>query len=435
MIKRNYIKLHLERSRGITMRIFLVLFSLFISTSTLFAEGSNSSRIAAIVNKSIISQSDLMNRIQLAAVSSGLEVTPANLEKIRPQMLRMMIDEKLQLEVGQKYKITIPQDQIKGAIKGLEESNGMQEGGIEKLLTDNNIPLKTLEDQIRANLVWISYIREKYSPTLQIADWEMDQEVKLQQEKETKTQYHLAEIVLPFDGPEQEERAKNDLNRLAEELQKGAHFTALAQQFSASATAAQGGDMGWLTEDQIGPEIKEALVLMTPGQLSQPIRTPQGYLILAFIEQKLPGPESRAIVSLQQVLLPFPKDVTEDSARAIMTQASEISKAAKSCPDLEKIVKEKFTGAQTHLAEKKQLNSLPEPLQKVIQPLSVNQTSEPLLTEDGALLIMVCEKATGEEKKFTKDEARDIITERKLTLLSKRELRDFKRHAFIEMRM
>ena len=165
-------------------------------------------------------------------------------------MIRVMIDEKLQLQAGEKYNIKISDDQIRQAIQRLEESNGTPQGYATQLMKENNIPAKILENQIKANLVWVELIREQYTPALQIADWEVEQELKRQKEKETKPQYHLAEIVLQFEGPEQEERAKNDLNRLTEELQKGAHFSALAQQFSQAATAAQGGDMGWLTEDQ-----------------------------------------------------------------------------------------------------------------------------------------------------------------------------------------
>ena len=71
----------------------------------------------------------------------------------------------------------------------------------------------------------------------------------------------MAEIVLPFDRLDQEEGVKQNINQLIEEIQKGAHFSALAQQFSQSATSTQGGDMGWLTEEEsalmCAPEIKK----------------------------------------------------------------------------------------------------------------------------------------------------------------------------------
>jgi len=290
-------------------------------------------------------------------------------------------------------------------------------------------PLKTLEDQVKKKQ------QQDISASLQITDWEIEQEIKLQKEKETKTQYHLAEIVIPFDNPEQEESAKQNLNQLIEELKKGAQFSALARQFSASASAAQGGDMGWLTEDQLDPEIIETLHHLQPGQLSIPIRTSQGYVIVAFIERKLPGADGNTLLTMKQVLLPFPKNVTEDEARKIMDIAQEITQSAKSCPDLERISKEKFPSAILHSSNNEPLATFTEPLQQVINSLALNQGSEPLLTEDGGLLVMVCEKKSKAPEEFSKEDIMGLIASRKHSLLARRELRDMRRQAFIDVRM
>lgn len=434
------------------MRCFLVLIGLLMSFGTLKADVPSSSRIAAVVNNSIITQADLLNRLRFAAISSGLDPTPENLERIKSQILHIMIDEQLQLQVGKQYGIEITKDHIQAAIKDIEENNGMSEGATARMMEANHIPFKTLEDQVKAQLIWLIFIREKYPlktfedqmrkkthqdfspPSLQVSDWEIDQELKLQKAKETKTQYHLAEIVLPFDRPEQEESVKSNLNHLIEELQKGAHFSALAQQFSGSATSAQGGDMGWLTEDQLEPEIKEALSHMHPGQLSTPIRTTQGYVIIAFIERKLPGSEGQTSLTMQKVLLPFPQNVTEEKAKDIMAQAEAISRTSKSCSDLEKIAKEKFPAASSRLSPNTLLSDFPEPLQNVINGLALNQASEPLLTEEGALLVMVCERKTKKTEELTREDAKMIIMSRKHALLARRELRDLRRHAFIDVR-
>lgn len=416
------------------LRFFLVLLTLLIG-GELNADPSSSSRIAAVVNKSIITQADLINRLRFATISSGLDPTPQNIEKIKPQMLRVMIDESLQLQAGKKYKIEISSDQIQTAIQRLEEGNNMPKGSIAQMMKENHISAKALEDQIQANLMWVELIREQFTPTLQIADWEIEQELKLQKEQDTKTQYHLAEIVLPFDGPEQEEQVKNDLNQLIGELEKGAHFSVLAQQFSQAPTAAQGGDMGWLTEDHLEPEVREFIAHLQPGQLSQPIRTSRGYVILAYIEKKLPGSEGRTILTSKQVLLPFPKDVTEESARLIMAQADEISQTAKSCVDFEKIALSKFPAAISHLSQNEPLSNLPGQLQEIVSSLPVNEASKPLLSQEGAVIIMVCEKKAQDVPELTREEVYGIIAEKKLSLLARRELRDLKRHAFIDVRM
>lgn len=438
-------------------------FLLFISLSLLISgewakaeppmsESSSPSRIAAVVNENVITHADLMNRLRFAILSSGLEPTAENLEQMKSQMLRVMIDELLQLQTGKRYGIDIDNDHIQIAIKDIEQSNGLPEGTITTMMRENKIPEKTLTDQLRAQLIWLLFIREKYPlktleervgskhlqealPSLQIADQEIDQEIKLQNEKETKKQYHLAEIVLPFDRADQEDEVKNTLNQLFEELKKGAQFPALAQQFSQSATASQGGDMGWLTEDQLEPEIREALLQLQPGELSMPIRTSQGYTLIAFIEQKLPGAAGDPSIIMQQVLLPFPQGVTEEQAKEILETAAEIGRDAKSCPALKNIAQEKFPSVQFHLTQGDHISSFPEILQNIIRPLDLNQTSEPVPTEKGVLLLMVCEKKFEQKKEFSRDDAIELIAARKHTLLARRELRDLRRQAYIDLRM
>jgi peptidyl-prolyl cis-trans isomerase SurA len=429
------------------MRFLLVVFSLFMCGEGLNAVPSSESRIAAIVNNNVITKADLMNRLRFAAISSGLEPTPENLDRLKAQILRIMIDETLQLQIGEKYGIDIPKEHLNAAIKDIEDSNGMPAGAIANMMKETGIPFKTFEDQMRAQLIWLIYIREKYPlknleiqkqeglPSLQIADWEINQEVKLQKERDTKTQYHLAEIVLPLDGATSEEEIKQNLNNLTEELQKGAQFGALAQQFSQAATSAQGGDMGWLTEDQVEPEIKEALSHMQPGQLSAPIRTSQGYSLIAFIERKLPGAEESSLITMQQVLLPFPKDATEDQARAIMKIAEGLTQSAKSCPDLEKMAREKFPSVSLHMMRDEPLSAFPAPLQEVLNRLTINQASEPLLTQEGGLVVMLCDKKSRKVEEFSREDAEGIIAGRKHTLIARREMRDLRRHAFIDLRM
>jgi peptidyl-prolyl cis-trans isomerase SurA len=427
----------------------LILLTFLVGGQDLKAD-SNTSRIAAVVNKSIISQSDLLNRLRFATLSSGLEPTAQNLEKMKPQILRILIDELLQLQIGQQYGIHIDSEHIQAAIQDIEEGNRMEPGSIAAMMKKHDIPPKTLENQIRAQLTWMIFIREKYplktleeqvtkkrsefAPSLQIADWEIDQEIKLQKEKETKRHYHLAEIVLPLDTPDQEAEVQNTLQQLFEELQKGAPFSALAQQFSQSATAGQGGDMGWLTEDQLEPEIKEALSQIQPGHLSAPVRTTQGYTLIAFLEHKLPGAESNALISLQQVLIPFPEDITEEKAHEMAAHTKTVISSAANCPALKKIAEDKLPGAKFHLVQGEPMSHFPGEMQPILSALAPQQLSEPLLTQDGILVMMVCDRKVQQTQEFSREEAIEVIAGRKHSLLAKRELRDLRRQAFIDIR-
>ena len=79
------------------------------------------------------------------------------------------------------------------------------------------------------------------------------------------------------DNPEQDEEVHRFADRLYDQLHQGANFSAVAQQFSQSATAAVGGDIGWVRADQLSPELGKAVAQMRPGELSPPIRAGAGY--------------------------------------------------------------------------------------------------------------------------------------------------------------
>lgn len=104
-------------------------------------------------------------------------------------------------------------------------------------------------------------------------------------------QYRLAQIyvALPQDAnKETTALAKVKLDDIAAELAKeGADFAALARTRSEEPqSAARGGEVGWLTEDQIQPGIREQLGSLAKGSVSKPIRLDDGWHIIRVMEVK-----------------------------------------------------------------------------------------------------------------------------------------------------
>jgi len=416
------------------MRSIVMLLVFLILPLSLWGQSTSMpSRIAVVVNKDIITEGGLSDRLHLAAVNANIDPTPANLEKLKSQMLHAMINEVLQRQIAEQYKIQVTDKEMQESIALLEKNSGMEPGHIARIMKENKIPLSTLEDQIRTNRMWVELIRAKYASTIQISDSEIAQALQLEKEKEGKTQYHLAEIVLHFDGHEQEVRVKNDLNRLMEELQKGAHFSVLAQQFSQAPTAALGGDMGWMTEEELSPEVAEFLAHMEPGQLSKPIRTPHSYILIGYIEKKLPSTSGQTLLKMQQILFPFPPKATESEMLPILQQAEKVSHAAKSCATLESLARKEMSSIQTN-SQEGIFETMPSALQKVLQDLPANKATAPLLTEQGALLVMICSKEKKKIEPLTEEAVRNNLLERKLQRFADRELRDFKKSAYIDFR-
>ncbi|MGK9233970.1 peptidylprolyl isomerase [Inquilinus limosus] len=104
-------------------------------------------------------------------------------------------------------------------------------------------------------------------------------------------QYHLAQIFLPVAPGASAAQAQAVEDRIDELRRRararGADFAALARQASQHKDSAdKGGDMGWLAEDALIPEIREAVAGLEKGALSTPIRSQAGWHLIRLIDRK-----------------------------------------------------------------------------------------------------------------------------------------------------
>src|SRR5437763_5413895 len=124
--------------------------------------------------------------------------------------------------------------------------------------------------QLTASVVVAKLMRRLAAQTTESSDEEIDEALKRAKEHASEPQSRVAEIFLAVDNPAQEDEIKRLAERLGDQMRHGARFSAVAQQFSQSATAAVGGDMGWVRPDQLSPELGKAAAQLKVGELSQP---------------------------------------------------------------------------------------------------------------------------------------------------------------------
>jgi peptidyl-prolyl cis-trans isomerase SurA len=230
-------------------------------------------RAAAMVNDEVISVLDLVMRTRLAILASGLKNSAEVRDRLREQVLRSLIDERLQVQEADRLDISVEESQLETEIAGLAQRNNMNPDQFLQLLAKNQILPTALRDQIRSEITWQTLVQVRLRPSIEISEEEVDEFIGRFESRSGSVQLRVSEILLSVDSADQEQQIREAANRLTEELRNGASFAELARQFSQSATASVAGDLGWVQEAQLPDELDQALAQMQPGQVRGPIRT------------------------------------------------------------------------------------------------------------------------------------------------------------------
>ena len=391
-------------------------------------------RIAAVVNDQVISIYDLRQRIELLIFSAGLPNTNEQRRGMAPQVLRGLIDEVLQSEEAARLNVRVSSREVDDAVGRIEKANQMPEGRFEDVVRSRGVSPEAAMSQIRAGIAWQKLIRRRIVPTIEIGEEEIDSVIKRIRAGAGQTQYRVSEILLPVDDATQRQVVLDLGNRLTSQIRLGADFAGVARQFSKSASAATGGDIGWIQEGELIDEANKALSSLEVGKVSDPVQTPDGYLILQMSDRrKLRSPgEEDAQITLRQLILQLPQDAQQIEVESQLLLAREVAFATTDCDDFAELAREMGTPQPAQPAAFR-LGDLNENLRRIAGDLDVGVASAPLRTPAGVQVIMVCERQ--EAGALPRDQIRDTLLRQRVDMLSRRYLRDLRRSAFIDLRI
>jgi peptidyl-prolyl cis-trans isomerase SurA len=394
-------------------------------------------RIAAVVNDEVISVADVTSRLKMVILSSNLTDSPETRQRIAGQVLRTIVDEKLQMQEAKRQNVTATDEEIKKAVGQIEKQNNMQPGQLDQVLRAHGIERSALIDQLTASIVWAKLVRRLVSQTSVVSDEEIDYALKRAKETANEPQSRVAEILLAVDNPKQEDDVKRLAERLTEQMKQGARFSAVAQQFSQSPTAAVGGDIGWVRPEQLSPELGKAVAQMRPGELSPPIRTGAGYYLLLVLDRRSGKGASVEdnMLHLVQIVFPLPPQATDQMRRAAILEAQNAKTTAKNCEEMLKIGKEKGS-PQLSSEGRLRADQISPGMRNIVLGLEAGQSSQPILQKNGVGVIMMCEKmASSAPTVPTRDEVAETLMRERLDTLARRYMRDLRRTAFVDVRV
>lgn len=398
------------------------------------AQAQDALRIAAIVNDDIISVRDLDARVRMVMVISNLPRSAQTVQRIWPQVLRSLIDEKLKQQEAKRLSIEVSDQELERAKRAMEERNKMAPGTFDRSLEQQGIQSQTVLDQMRTELVWVKLVRRRFQSTVEITTDEIDDALDRLERNKGKPQYRIREIVL--DSTDSSGNEQETAERLVQQLRSGAEFDAIAREFSTGATAATGGDIGWTTKEQLGDEVGAVVDSLKPGEISDPIRTIFGYQIIQLADRRiLSGPNpANAKVTLKQVFVPVPPGSGPDAVASQKSIATAVSETAQNCEDMDTLAAELNSPAGTDLGTLA-IGELSPLLREAVINLEVGELSDPVRLPGGFSTIMVCGREEPESDLPGRDEITGRLRAIKFETFAQRYLRDIRRDAFIDTRL
>ena len=389
--------------------------------------------IAAVINDDVITTSAVLDRIALALFASGLEDTDENRRRVLPQVVRALIDEELQRQEADRLGLAVQDEAIQEAVGRVAQSNGMSYERFLQLMAANGVPISTLENQIGSTLLWREVIRRRIVPQIDVSEEEVNEILSRIEGTRGLPEYLLSDLFLLVDDPAADAEIRGLAAELAQEVRDGGSFGALASQFSDGAGALNGGSLGWVIGQQLDPALREAVESLTPGQVSDPIRTASGYHVLLLRDQReanVPDPLDTE-VALGRIALPFPANMTQAQFDQLAATALEISQAVNGCEDLRS--RADAIGAPDVDAGTGPLRRLPPDLAALLNELEVGEPSEPIRMPDGLAVFMICERFEAQGASF--EQIMVSLQEERADLAQQRYLRDLRNAAFIDVRL
>lgn len=403
----------------------LTIATALLATSTAVQAQSAPHGIAAVVNSDIVTIHDLRQRVLFMMATTGAETDEASIQRLQRQALRNLVDEHLQMQEAQTYEVDISDEEVNESVARLLSRNGADPNALVSDLAAAGVSIETLRDQIRSEIAWQRIVNGLYGSRIRISDAQIDETLNQITANASKPNYHIAEIYIEA-SPEIGgiEGAMEGANAMITQVKGGAPFPLLAQQFSSAASAAKGGDVGWVREGEQRPEIDAIIKQMVPGSISKPIQVPGGIYVIALVDKKVS--ESDTLYKLKQVTV-------EADTEAAKIRLVSLRDELKSCDTLEEDVKAFDDVNAADMGEIKS-SELTENIVAALEGTDVGGLSDPFDRPDGATSIMVCKRDTTGSDIPTRDQIEDRLLDQQLAQASKRALRDLRRQATLVVR-
>jgi peptidyl-prolyl cis-trans isomerase SurA len=391
-------------------------------------------KAAAIVNGDVVTELDVEQRLALVVVASGGNIPQEERQRLRAQILRNLIDEMLQVQEGKEHDIVIDDGQVTEAYDRVAQNFKQKPQQFTEFLSRVGSSRDTLMSQIRSELAWSRVLRRRVEPFVNVGDDEVQAIIDRLEAAKGQEEYRLFEIYVPATA-DVEGEVRESLSRIRDQIRNGASFIAYARQFSQAATAALGGDVGWVRTEQLADDLRVIVPTLSPGVVSDPIRVPGGfYLLLVPDKRTVLGKDPLAAeLTMKQVAVPAPgANMAQGERQAFVDRIATAARGTMGCGKAEDAAK--ALGGQVSDVGPVAIREFPQGLHAELQELKIGQATQPILTPRDARFLVLCGRDEPQQQGPDFDQVYAQLNDQRVGMMSRRYMRDLRRDAVVDYR-
>lgn len=271
--------------------IFVIILSFFYLTKS--GAAIKDSLFATVGNKAI-THSDIVDEIKIILILSKQSYAEDKKKQLESTAIQSTIKRNIKKIELEKYNsLEFDRTELDNEIKRMASDINMDMDTFKNTFIANGIPFSNIVEQMKTELLWNSLIFQLYKDRLSINLDEINEQLKLIQNKKEIDEYLLSEIVIKsIPSNEIESEIKKIKNRIKIE-----GFENVAMDLSISESALKGGNLGWVSETMISEKFRFEIINTHIGNVSKPILLPEGILLLKVKDKR----KSKRFLNLEDV--------------------------------------------------------------------------------------------------------------------------------------
>ena len=411
----------------------LSAFCLLLLLGTGMSQANAALEIVARVNGKAITNYQVDQRATFLRMVTNLEDTEENRAQIKQDATQMLIDEILKLDAAAALDPTLAQRSRETARKLVDENFAANGKTGSQSLREKGIDSSQIQQKFISDIVWGEVVKFKFQAKFTELDAAVDKALSLIEANARQPQVKLSEIILLPEPNRPLDRTLVLANEIIKAVNNGANFNAIAKQYSASGTAANGGQLGWVMLDQLPDDIQDQVKMTKIGAVSAPLQR-DGLVILIRNEgrrQDGVADPSQDMITLARAVYPLAKDASNADKLEAAAKLERDTASIDSCDGLVALNQSYGSGIQG-LIKNISLGSFNRPLQALVNDLKAGVPSKPLSFTEGISVFMLCNRISPKITLPSRDEVLRVEFDKIFGSLAERYLLRLRRSAVIE---